>query len=290
MHQPDSNNTIIFSHIPKAAGMTMRQIVARQFIGQPTYMFNKINGYDVEPFLGLPTAERAALRCINGHVKFGIHRYINNPCAYITLIRDPYEHLISTYFFFRKTVPDNDTDLERLFERYLQHPATPSTQLDWIVGYDTVADTPTGIIDNTHNRSLSVDEKLALAETNLRENFVTVGLVEHFDETLLMLRKKLGWKNIYYAHKHYNTARPRGENTARLRELIAEYAKPDLAFYARVKEMFEEQRREYGPALQADLRAFQKNNRIFSRIWSASTFVRGTKLYKQLRRLQGSKS
>lgn len=280
MMASDAKPALIFVHIPKAAGMTMRRIIGRQYIGQPVYMFNQKNTYQVEPFLALPAAERAKLRCVSGHVHFGLHRYLEQPCTYITMVRDPYDHLISTYYFFRrdKELPVN---IEKAFESYLQRPHIPSLQLDWIVGYDEQP--AAGVIDNTVNRQLPVAEKLALAEKHLREHFAMVGLVDHFDESLLLMRRKLGWGSVYYTHKHYNPARPRGEDTAALRALIEQYAQPDLQFYALVKKIYEEQRREYGADLAADLQLFQRNNRLYNRVMTVSESVRQTGIYRGLR-------
>lgn len=280
MMASDAKPALIFVHIPKAAGMTMRRIIGRQYIGQPVYMFNQKNTYQVEPFLALPAVERAKLRCVSGHVHFGLHRYLEQPCTYITMVRDPYDHLISTYYFFRrdKELPAN---IEKAFESYLQRPHIPSLQLDWIVGYDEQP--ANGVIDNTVNRQLPVAEKLALAEKHLREHFAMVGLVDHFDESLLLMRRKLGWGSVYYTHKHYNPARPRGEDTAALRALIEQYAQPDLQFYALVKKIYEEQRREYGANLAADLQLFQRNNRLYNRVMTVSESVRQTGIYRGLR-------
>lgn len=43
------------------------------------------------------------------------------------------------------------------------------------------------------------DDALDCAKRNLRINFKCAGVIERFDESLLIMKRKLGWRKIYEA-------------------------------------------------------------------------------------------
>ena len=282
----DNASTIIFTHIPKAGGMTMRQVVARQVIGQPAFRFYHENTFNIERFLALPESERAALRYVGGHVHFGIHRYIDNPCVYVTLFRDPREQLISYYYFFQQMPNDPDMNTlikDKSFEEFLQMRRMQAMQLNMIVGLDDAPDPETGKIGARQNARLPLDEKLAIAEKHLRQHYGAIGLTGHFDESMVIMRRRMGWDNIFYLRDNTNPGRPRGQDTEHLKALVEQYAEPDIQFFERVKAIYEEQRAEYGPDLARDLRTYQRNKAIYSRVATLSQSLRQTGLYRRLR-------
>lgn len=279
MHAYSPHNTLVFIHIPKAAGMTMRHVVARQFIGQPQYMFSIQNTYTVERFLELPEEQRAALRYVGGHLKYGLHRWIPAPVSYITMLRHPYDHLISYYHFFasKKRVKG------RTFEEFIQQEHLHSYQLDYIVGYD---DEPgeDGKWGSQRNRQLPTAAKLEIAERHLRQHFAAVGLVERFDESLLVMRQRLGWSNVHYIWKHYNTQRPRdAAQTAAYHALIDQYATPDLQLYRLAERLFDEHVAAYRGDLAADLERYRRRGRLYTRAYNLTRGIRESALYRKVR-------
>lgn len=281
------HETLIFLHIPKTAGTTLRQVVGRQFVGQPQYLIGSGEERDFTAFLALPEDERARLRYVGGHVSYGVHRFIPNPARYITMLRDPREHLISYYYYFREDTTSKTYDLVRgrTFEEFLQIPRMQSIQLDLIVGLDDVPNAAGGW-GMRRNRSLPVEERLRIAERHLREHFTAVGLVERFDESMLLLRQRLGWKNVYYARLRETQSRPKKvEDKAPLHALVEQYAQPDLALYALAQRIFEEQIAQYDGDLAADLAEYRRRNARFARAWTLSQSLRQTGLYRALRKL-----
>jgi hypothetical protein len=96
--------SLIFLHIPKAAGTSLHRIIGRQY-PQPSIF--SIDGADVygsiEEFKGLSESQRARIACLKGHMPFGLHRYLPQPCAYITFLRDPIDRIVSHYYFVLRT-------------------------------------------------------------------------------------------------------------------------------------------------------------------------------------------
>jgi len=86
--------TVIFSHIPKAAGTTLHQILNRQYPAQVIFTVDFPRA-SVEEFKQLSEETRAGIRCLKGHMHFGLHRYLPQKCVYITILRDPLHRVIS---------------------------------------------------------------------------------------------------------------------------------------------------------------------------------------------------
>lgn len=98
----------------------------------------------------------------------------------------------------------------------------------------------------------------------LLEKCFFVGLVEHFDESLVMLQKKVGCLNIFYYRE--NTA-PNNKikasllGNARTKTQIEEANRIDLELYRfAMEELYPKQREEYGDTLDADVAIFKKAN------------------------------
>ncbi len=77
---------LIFLHIPKTAGTTLRTIIDRQY---PRHVICYFHLYpkDRSEFFAMSDQRRRELRVLQGHIEFGFHRYISVPVDYITLLR-----------------------------------------------------------------------------------------------------------------------------------------------------------------------------------------------------------
>ena len=106
------------------------------------------------------------------------------------------------------------------------------------------------IHDNLHTRMLSgqvepfgtVDEEmLEQAKRNLREELVFFGLTERFDESLVLAKRRLGFRSILYKTSgRVNTARARGEEVPdELLETAREYNRYDIELYRYAQELFD---------------------------------------------------
>jgi hypothetical protein len=115
------------------------------------------------------------------------------------------------------------------------------------------------------DESLSPEELLARAKANLRACAV-VGLTERFDETMLLLKKAYGWRMPFYERRNVSGNRPSREAIpAAVQRQIEADNHLDVALYALAQELFEAQMRQYGPALDRDLRRFRLLNWLWQR-------------------------
>ena len=102
-----------------------------------------------------------------------------------------------------------------------------------------------------------------MAKQNLREHFAVVGLVERFDESLLLLKQAFGWRNVYYMRHNVTQDRPRqGELPAETLELIRQHNQLAMELHHFARTLFETQLKQSGLDLPAELDRFHRLNRV----------------------------
>jgi galactose-3-O-sulfotransferase len=261
---------LLFLHIPKTAGTTLQMILARQFARDRTYTILGNPGDSVRAFIGWPAEERERIQLVKGHMQFGLHHHTGSPATYITMLRDPVDRVISEYFFLLRStdVPGREEVVAR-----------GMTLNDYVRHRDSIQ------IGNTQTRMLSGVEKvnarlwrggigpnqppgdidiLALAKKNLRERFTLAGLSERFDESLLLLRRLLGFRrHLCYVNYNVTAGRPAKDELPReMIQLIEQHEELDMALYEYAERRFEEQLLGY-PDLRADMRRLRVQNRLY---------------------------
>ncbi|MDF1862112.1 MAG: sulfotransferase family 2 domain-containing protein [Verrucomicrobiales bacterium] len=226
---------LAFAHLMKTAGQTMRDILRRNFGAQhcDTLLFEKTTARDWRWMkVCYPRIKSIAGHCIT-------------PCdslfdsffpkaRFFTFLREPVSRTISHYQFLVNgghTVPS--------FEVWLEENRNFMTKR----------------LAGTENAQAAIDM--------LEEKVPFVGLMEHFDESLLLWRHWTGLPNLEIRYHFVNRAPAtttkenilsREENLDRIRGANEEDAK--LYGYL-VEQRMERQRSQYGSALADDLAAFQ---------------------------------
>lgn len=250
---------IIFVHIPKTAGTTLHMIIERQYPPELVYTLGEKRSFD--DFRNLSETRRAEIRLLRGHMNLGAHEFLPGKSLYITLLRDPIERVISYYYFIRRTPTHYHYDL------------ITSNNLDLLAFLESKADI---LMANGQTRILSggayeygfgecTQEVLEAAKRNLRERFAVVGLTERFDETLLLLKNALGWRNLFYTPQRVATDRPkRNELAPDTLDAIVEANQLDIELYQYVTMLFAEQIQRQGPPFARQVRSFQLVNPLAS--------------------------
>lgn len=251
---------VIFLHVPKAAGTTLYWVIERQY--DPTVIYHfRWSHLPVDEFKKIPEAQREALRVLKGHMVFGLHEVVAGPSTYVTILRDPVDRVISHYY------------------HVLQNPTHPlHSDVQRMSLKDYVCSGETTEINNGQTRRLSgvgatvgfgqcSAGMLKVAKQNLQEHFAVVGLAERFDETLLLLKRALGWGLPFYVKRHVGKNRPRTARKDNLSEdalnSIENYNELDIELYRYAREMFAERIRQQGPSFERELKAFKLLNKAF---------------------------
>ncbi len=267
-----NTEALVFLHVPKTAGSTLKWIIERQY---PTGYTVTIESEDLlsqyRAFLALPEEARCRLRCVQGHVPFGVHRWLPQGARYITMLRDPVEWTLSFHAYIRRMQFFDDHPDLTAFR------GARGLDLDDFVGFLTdsnMADMQTRMISGQTDVLSHLppylpltDDALQCARRNLRESFDCIGLVERFDESLLLMKRKLGWRNVHYRRLNVSEGRSRaGELSPGTLQRIRECNRRDVELYEEMSRLFSAEILKAGSAFQADLSRFQRNNIIYNRL------------------------
>jgi len=169
---------VVFLHIPKTGGHSFRQLAVEAFGEQSIFDANTLN--EVTRFIQLPENEQRAYRCIFGHMPYGLHEYIQPPCKYFTVLRDPVDRFISDYFY----ILDNT-----------EHPLHKIIAEQGVTLKDYALDPPNPIVINT------LATRLARYELLKNENGVCWWGIKSYegDELISSALSTLGEDNLVSA-------------------------------------------------------------------------------------------
>lgn len=239
---------IIFLHIPKTGGMTFSEILARQYARRAVLQIDGA-GHDLGR---MSEQRRRELRCLYGHMPFGIHAALARPAVYVTLLRNPVERIVSIYYYALRRP---EWGLHRQI-------GGGALSLHDFAGSEIAAefhDQQTRLLSGVQ-QPVGGAEALAVAKTNLDEHFALAGLTERFDEFLLLCRRRFGWKHIYHVQRNVNRHRPRIDEIDRATiSLIEERNQLDAALCELARGRLDDHLRQY-PTLARDLRRFRRIN------------------------------
>jgi hypothetical protein len=236
---------LIFLHIPKNGGTTFSRLLGNLYPKERIFSIEVINEIrlNTEDFINLPEEARRNIKVLGGHMEFGLHRYFCGPSEYITFLRKPLNRVMSYYHY----VLSNPR--HRLYERVkrmtlhdfvqnIDQSDVNNAQVRWISGIDGAE-----------------DMMLAKALDNINQYFPIVGLLEHFDESLVLLKKRHNWRTIHYRryregyYRRYNEGERRptdGVLDQKTIDLIVSLNKGDYELYSEMKRRLEQQMKRLG--------------------------------------------
>ena len=215
----------LFLHIPKTGGTSLGDLLRESFGDGAFGQYWNVPGPG-------QVAEVTGKTCVIGHFPYGLHALFPAPCTYLTMLRNPYERVLSQYYYNLHNPADPWHRLARdhPLEEWLDlHPDARDLQVQFLSGRKGPAPD---------------EEALALAKANLAACGV-VGLLEDFEGTLLLLCRALGLDRPAAPRLKENPRRPRlHEISAEAREKIRRSNALDLELYRLGQELFARQLEE----------------------------------------------
>ena len=262
---------LIYLHIPKTGGTTLSHILDWNYP-----RVHVINHYDeIPPFLALSDDEKRAYDCLRGQIFYGIHESLPQSATYITMLRHPVKRFVSQYHYtMARRKRDNMPDADLTMEEFLaSEPFQAHMQLSLLRGGKSIEDalkTPLGV------------DALSVAQAHVESHFTLAGVLDYYDEMLMLMKRALGWSRAYYARR--NT---RSELTPPLtdpqRRLVEKACEPDLELYEWVKARMESTLVGQGDDFRAELAALKRANRLFGLAHAIAEPLHSTPVWNTMR-------
>jgi len=226
-----AEEAVIFLHVPKTAGTTLNRLIEWEY---PLFQM-----YSVDPVFftwsashlrRLPPRRLKKTRMFKGHMLFGLHEILPQPATYITVLRDPIDRVMSAFYYMRS---------------YILHPKYWKFRREQWTVEDFVRRLPRDnvqckILAGAEYNSPCTEEIFEQAKENLFRHFSVVGLSERFEESLALMKLRLGWKLWRYSSFNVTRARPKKADLSQATlDLIAAKNSFDLALYECAANIFQ---------------------------------------------------
>lgn len=286
---------LVFFHIPKAGGSTLKEIIDRQYSRNTTMWISFQRPDMVEAFLAKSMEERAKLNCLMGHIPYGFHTELPAQAFLFTMLREPVSRFLSEYRYMLRydrtgawRPPGDAMDTLKAFLDYRIRTNAMEVQTGMISGFfpGVGAQPPFDPLP---------EGGLERAKANLRDHFGLVGVTDRFDETMLLLKQRMGWtRGVHYSRRN---AAPRKTSASAvdpaLLERIREHTRNDAALVDYANELLDKALAGQDDTLfigeLAELK--RQNHRIYllTDAWKQTPLGRVSSLpgLRQIRRLTG---
>lgn len=250
---------IFFLHIPKTAGLTVHEILDRQY---PNGRQEVVHTTDwSKKILLYSNAKKERLKVIKGHFLFGFQQQFGGNNACFTLLRNPMERTISGYKFIL-SYPEHPFHNELVSKKY--------SLIDFLEGKYVRN------FDNIHVRFLCGDQSIAFgdineehlnqAKANLLSKNMFFGITEQFDESMIYLKNVLGWEMPFY--RKINEATNKSLTSQNIDEAttnaIFKTNQFDIQLYEWACHQFKEKISAYGEGFKREVVALQEGNKFFT--------------------------
>jgi hypothetical protein len=210
---------VIHLHLGKTGGTTLAHILDWNYSH-----IHVITHYDqIPPLLALSDEEKRRCDCLRGQFFYGIHQYFPQPAVYITIMRHPMKRFISQYYYTmerrrRQNLPGQDLTMEQFLD---SEPFQAYMQLCLLRN--------TGSIEEALHTPLAPDA-VAEAKRNIETHFVVAGTLDYYDESLILMKRALGWSRAFYARRNTGTTASKPISDS-MRRRVERTMEPELEVY-----------------------------------------------------------
>lgn len=252
---------ILFYHIPKTGGSTLRVVMGTQ-VESLGYIFRRLRPGEPRLKKMLDLYSQAArdklgqlddtdlgqLKIVAGHHHvIGLDKRFKGPSEYVTMVRHPVDLTVSNYLFTlrRSDHPRHKVLVEnkRSLKDYALEMANYQVKRlgDFSLGDERL------------------DDPFEQAMANLA-NFSVVGITERFDESLIVMKRRYGWRMPFYVS--LNTAGQSHESVLdeETRQVIEEANQQDMTLYQEANRQLDALIEAEGQGFGRELKRFQALN------------------------------
>jgi hypothetical protein len=228
-----------FLHIQKTAGLTLNQILLRQYRGKKVFQVNGPGPVAIQQYMELSEQEKQKIFLILGHLPLttGVEDF--DHATIITLLRNPISRVRSLCQhvsegkskYLLKDFPPESFDLDRFLDSGDHQLYNHQTK---------ILINPVSTVSNDLINSMSRAAARDLALDKLFNVVARFGIQEQFDETLILFSQFLNWSMPFYVSVNISDSRRRIEFKQRHLDRIAELNSIDMEVYNAAKKKFQE--------------------------------------------------
>jgi hypothetical protein len=264
--QPVAPDILIHLHIPKTGGTSLNSLVQHGFRNDEVFGIEVFDNMGPECRDGLGLArynycrqllaaykpeDLQRIRYVTGHLPLGLHCAFDGHVKYFTVIRHPFDRVISEFFHrIQESNPIRNDDRTLSFEEYVEshHDVRLSNyQVRALAGSPALDD-----------KGVAVELRhLEEAKRNINEYFLAAAPLERMAELALMIRRIYGWPMRRLLTEYKNKTRRRlrvRDFSPRVSRMIEECNAYDLELYDWVGKHFARQSQFFEPQLSRDRR------------------------------------
>lgn len=234
---------IIHVHIPKTGGSSVINVFHKVYGNERSIRINLDNQRENHA-----AAQEILLNdpfkydLISGHLgEMDFHKLpLKRPVTYFTVLRHPAERVFSLYHYIRHKEQHRRHEVFKQIDDL--ETALPQ------IG----ANLQTRLISGLPAKQEPTSDDLEQAKRNLETLFLFAGILERFDETLLLLNQMLGWSQTFIHPPHLNATSRNGKQSEALYRRALELNALDMELYEFGNTLLDRKIREMGLVYQRD--------------------------------------
>lgn len=277
------DDLLFFLHLPKSAGTTLNGVIDNVYKKNEIFSIAKEVRKELgdqwrneatfareniafEAFKKNSNTSHSEVKIVKGHMGFGWHEAASKNSSYFTFVREPIDRIVSQYYYIKRMeghalqekIKVDDLDLKSFVEKGIS-----------LVSDNGMTRKIAGLSDEIGFKEYD-NSILDLAKKNIEMHFSSIGLSEYFDESIVFMKEKYGWKKPYYLNKNVTKGRKKIDSIDReTLKTIERHNALDIELYAYLKDLFNLQIESLGDQFESSLRKYRFWNSKYSSIYTS---------------------